>query len=141
MNRRFLALTLLLILFHFGCGHANTVSTEPRALNVEEVKTEQEAPIPVRIENVLAHPEEYVDRMVTIEGQFMGWSGSCKFAPPETRSDWMVDAGDGCLYVSGPVPEGYSTVPGSSSIGKTISVTGRVLLDGKERPYVKIQSP
>jgi len=141
MNRQILGLTLILVLLQFGCGHANTASTEVRGLNVVEAETEQTEPMFVQIEEILAHPEDYEDRMVTIKGRFMGWSGSCGTAPPETRSDWMVDAEKGCLYVSGPVPEGYSTVPGSSSLGKTISVTGRVLLDGNKRPYIKMPAP
>ena len=141
MNRPFFGLTLILVMLHFGCGHANTTPTETRAVNVVQAETEHAEPIFAQIAEILAHPDEYKDRTVTIEGRFMGWSGSCRTAPPETRSDWMVDADNGCLYVSGPTPEGYSAIPGSSSLGKTISVTGRVLLDGNKHPYIKIRIP
>ncbi|MBI4773875.1 MAG: hypothetical protein HY788_06795 [Deltaproteobacteria bacterium] len=99
------------------------------------------APLRMRAGEHALYGSQGLERTVTIEGRFMGWSGSCKTAPPETRSDWMVDIDKGCLYVSGPVPEGYSTVPGSASLGKTISVTGRVLLDKEQRPYVKTPAP
>jgi hypothetical protein len=90
------------------------------------------------VDELVGKVQSLKGQIVTVRGQFMGWQGSCKGPPPETRSDWMLEHEGACIYVSGPTPAGIDRTPNSKDIGREIEIVGRVLLDRGGMPYIKI---
>jgi hypothetical protein len=93
---------------------------------------------PDSIARIVRLPKEYSARTVTVSGVFAGWNGACRGPVPATRSDWMVEDGGVCLYVTGAMPKGFSAAPPKRGIGEKISVTGKVELTQDGRPYLRI---
>jgi hypothetical protein len=86
------------------------------------------------IKQICAKPANYVGRVVTLEGIFLGWRlGKCHFPPgaettsPKTRSDWLIGTGSDCAYVTGGAPAGVSPA-NLADIGCRIEITGMVAL-------------
>ncbi len=91
------------------------------------------------IGDILNFPKRYENQMVTISGIFKGWKGNCKYPPPMSRSDWMIEDKTGCIYVHGQTPRGYfSAPPDAQGMDKPITVTGKILLDDKGNPYINL---
>lgn len=90
--------------------------------------------VDVLVNNALS----FKDKIVAVRGKYMGWQGSCISPPPETRSDWMLEYGKECIYVSGPIPLGIERPPNSKDLGREIDVRGKVLFNGSGTPYIKI---
>jgi len=86
----------------------------------------------VTIRALLDRPKEYKDKNIVLEGDFRGWSGACAGSSLLTRSDWVLDDGTGCIYVSGRVPAGVSPV---NPKGERLAVSGRVKTGKKGKPY------
>ena len=84
---------------------------------------------------ILEQPTRFESTTVTLTGAFQGWRGPCRQGPPVSRSDWMLTGTSGCLYVSGPVPDGLNP---AKPAGEKIAVTGIVRLKAGI-PYVKIK--
>lgn len=89
------------------------------------------------IHEIVARPEAFVGRIVSIKARFNGWQGGIG-APPVTRSDWVATGENGdSLYCVGAPPEGL--MPGDrGSLGKAITVLGQVELDSHKRPYITV---
>jgi hypothetical protein len=79
---------------------------------------------------IITNTYTYNDVMVKVEGVFKGWKGKCVTSFSITRSDWILVGGPDCIFVSGILPPGLSTVhPGD----ERIEVTGKIKVaaDGK----------
>jgi hypothetical protein len=79
------------------------------------------------------NPESYVNREIVVHGKFMGWKGSCSGPPPVTRSDWMIEDKDQCIYVSGDLPVGLNALNPS---GEKIFVKAKVKVNQTGKPYL-----
>ena len=119
---------LFLSLMVTGC-HNSAPQVVPPVATVTEMKQ-------VSLSAILQHPQEFLSQNVTVEGVFTGWSGKCHGAPPRTRSDWMLEQKDHCIYVSGAMPKGTSAQPPEKGIGKIVYIQGVVLIDMQNRPYI-----
>jgi hypothetical protein len=64
----------------------------------------------VSVGRILSNGSTYLNTPVFLTATFMGWKGKCKGAPPVSRSDWMVDDGTGCIYVTGKLPMGQNAM-------------------------------
>ncbi len=122
---------LLISLIAEGCQNSTPQDTPPEATATEMKQ--------VTLSVILQHPQDFLSQDVTIEGIFTGWSGRCHGAPPKTRSDWMLEQKNHCIYVSGPMPKGTSAQPPEKGIGKVVHVHGVVLLDLEKRPYIEVK--
>lgn len=84
------------------------------------------------IGQVIAAPERFESRNITVTGSFQGWRGPCRNAPPVSRSDWMITDGSNCIYVHGPLPPGLDpAAPGDEKI----TITGVVRIK-RDHPYL-----
>jgi len=85
----------------------------------------------LRIEDVLAEPERFLDREVTLTGRFRG-ANLFEDLPAESRrkeSDWVIEDSGAALWVTGKKPEGrgFKLDPASESDGRWwIRVRGRI---------------
>lgn len=89
----------------------------------------------VTIRQVLENAGRMSDRQVELTGAFRGWKG-CPASAMITRSDWVLEDGSGCIYVSGAMPEGVSP---EKAQGERIRLKGRVLVDAKGKPTIKVE--
>ncbi len=60
----------------------------------------------IRIRDLIRTPGSWIGRTVTLEGRNDGWQPDphcpvCAGGPPVTRSDWVLNDGTGCIYVTG----------------------------------------
>lgn len=76
---------------------------------------------------------------VTIVGKFSGWRGTCKGTPPVSKSDWMLTTVHGCIYVHGPVPQGFSLASPDAGGGKSVSVRGQIAVDKRGNKYLELK--
>jgi len=79
-------------------------------------------------------PTAYEGRVVTIEGEYLGWKGGYG-SPPVTRSDWLVQDAAGWLYVTGKPVE----LDPLHDVGHSIKVTGLVRITNDGEPYLYAQ--
>jgi hypothetical protein len=91
------------------------------------------------IAGIVEQPAHYLGRTVTLDATFAGWQGNCRGAVPATRSDWMIEDGDACLYVTGPMPNGFSAAAPKRGIGEKIHVSGTIENTQDGRAYLRIQ--
>lgn len=77
------------------------------------------------IARILADSATYAGRTVRIEGRFRGWQAPCTTSTALTRSDWVLDDGTGCIYVSGQLPSGLSP---TAPQGERVIATGKIIL-------------
>ena len=125
---------LLLALFVSGCQNAEVTKEQLQESSREKIDTSRPT-----IDGILKYPRQYAGKSVTVQGRFSGWEGRCTTLPPKTRSDWMLESKNSCLYVSGKTPKGTSARPPAKGIGKMIIVTGRIVLDAENRPYIEVK--
>jgi len=88
------------------------------------------------IEAIYQEPYRYEGRVVELSGWFKGWKGGCRSGPPVSRSDWMIEDGTGCLYVSGPLPR-----PGLDPVDpedERLSLTGVIKIGPLGLPYLQL---
>lgn len=91
--------------------------------------------IQAKMIEILREPEKYHNRVVLIEGKFMGWyvpknlTGPPISTPPVTRSDWVIADDTGWIYVSATSPARCSLKPFSrEDVGAKIIVKAVVKL-------------
>ena len=87
------------------------------------------------LSQIIAEPNCFNLKSVTVTGVFQGWRGPCRSGPPVSRSDWMITGSSGCLYVNGPVPAGLNPAEPS---GEKITVTGVIRLK-TGMPYLELK--
>ncbi|MFZ2955326.1 MAG: OB-fold nucleic acid binding domain-containing protein [Candidatus Ozemobacteraceae bacterium] len=89
------------------------------------------------IREITSRPELHKGQFVSVKAIFSGWQGGIG-APPVTRSDWVARDEEGySIYCTGSLPAGLT--PGDpNSMGKPITVLGKVSVDVRGRPYIEI---
>ena len=87
-----------------------------------------------RIGDIRGEPTAYEGKMVTVDGEYLGWKGGFG-SPPVTRSDWIISDVTGGLYVTGK-PSGLDP---TADIGRQIRVSGIVRITGDGEPYLDAQ--
>lgn len=73
---------------------------------------------------------QYKDRHVTVSGQYGGWSHACPASQGKTRSDWVLFDGTSCLFVTGAMPKGLSSIKPNNEAVEVVGVL-RVTDNGK----------
>lgn len=86
------------------------------------------------IKDILDGRTAFEGKEVTITGRFMGWKGRCNTSMPMTRSDWIIEDDSGCIYVSGPLPQGLSAL---APKGEPVVVAGVVMKGMKDFPVIQ----
>ena len=84
------------------------------------------------------NPSSWEGRKVRLTGGFKGWSGSCRGAPPVSRSDWMLEDGTGCIYVTGLLPPGVSAL---TPKGEPLSLEGLIRAGPGGALYLEVAAP
>jgi hypothetical protein len=115
---------LILIVGGFGCSNNATdipavlstqhYTNEPESEStsastqsvVEQTRVANLSRLSDMIENILSHPDSYIDQQVEIIGYFRGWDllKEVKGTSPVTRSDWVIADRSGAIYVTGMIP-------------------------------------
>jgi len=117
---------LMLLLPAMGCGREITTAPlpPPVAAPAATHRTSE------RLQAVLENPGAYAGKTIAAEGVFLGWSGRCPRSAPVARSDWILEDGTGCIYVTGRIPAGVSAVKPKR---ERLLVTGTINMtkDGK----------
>ena len=116
----FLILALIIIFTFYGCtgSRAENGSAMPPASRQSVQK--------VTLVEVSSAPIDYENKVVIISGVFKGWKGKCQSSFPVTRSDWILDDGVACIYVSGKLPTGASAFNPNN---ERLTVTGEIMID------------
>ena len=86
------------------------------------------------IKAVLNDPAKFRASELTLEGMFRGWKASCASSAMITRSDWVIEDGTGCIYVSGSAPSGLSPAKPDNV---RIVVSGKVVTGPKGKPAIR----
>ena len=66
------------------------------------------------IRDIKANPEAYESKIVTIGGENVGWNCTgcgCGEGPPASWSDWCMEDGTGCIYITGSCWQNYGQFP------------------------------
>jgi len=100
-------------------------------------------PIVVKIEQLTNNPPDWVNKKVTVTGEYTGWRPSpfdpaTSHGPPVTRSDWTIHDNTGSIYCAA------RSIPDSSPLslrpyedwGRRVQVTGVVQLAEHGFPYL-----
>jgi hypothetical protein len=92
---------------------------------------EADSPVPMQnnagahsIREILENPARFAGKEVVLRGEFRGWKADCPSSTMVTRSDWVLEDGTDCLYVTGRIPSGL--LP-SEPQGETLLIRGRVV--------------
>jgi hypothetical protein len=86
----------------------------------------------ITIQKILKNAGELVNKEFLLEGAFQGWKGKCEESSPLTRSDWILKDETGCIYVSGKIPAGVSTLDPK---GEPLVVSGVMKIKEGGKPY------
>ncbi len=86
----------------------------------------------ITIQKILKNAGELVNKEFVLEGTFQGWKGKCEESSPLTRSDWILKDETGCIYVSGKIPAGVSTLDPK---GEPLTVSGVMKIREGGKPY------
>lgn len=86
----------------------------------------------ITIQKILRTPAEYANKEIVLQGTFQGWKGKCEESSPLTRSDWILKDETGCIYVSGKIPAGVSTLDPK---GEPLAVSGAMKIREGGKPY------
>jgi hypothetical protein len=89
------------------------------------------------LKSILERPKAFTGKEITIEGVFLGWSGVCPRSRGLTRSDWMLEDGSGCIYVTGRLPSG---VFAGEPQKERLRVTGTVKTAKDGKPFLQAAS-
>lgn len=81
--------------------------------------------------------QQFVGQIVQISGRFGGWQGRCQGGPPVSRSDWMLEGEQACLYVNGRLPAGLQQPPHKSDRGTPVTLRARLQRDRDKRLYLE----
>ena len=120
-----------------SCSSVNgTGSSKPAEdANVPKLRIEQTAGV-TTIKQVIENASRMNEQQVELTGVFRGWKG-CPSSAMITRSDWVLEDESGCIYVSGIMPEGVSP---TNAQGEQVRVRGRVVVDAKGKPTIKLEN-
>lgn len=88
----------------------------------------------VVIEHILMNSSQYSDQTVAVIAIYRGWKGKCKNPPPISRSDWMIEQKDHCVYVHGKAPTGLRPLRPKPVV---VKVSGLVKLDTRGNVYLE----
>lgn len=83
--------------------------------------------------SILKDPLSFEGREVLLKGRFKGWKAKCAGSSPATRSDWALEDDTACIYVSGRVPGGLSSLRPK---GELVIVKG-IARAGKKGAYIE----
>jgi hypothetical protein len=134
MTKKFIVLGagLLTVQLLIGCQASTGVKEQGHTFEKNQYKNET-----MNITEIIENAKRLKGKSVVVSGLFSGWSGKCLGSPPKTRSDWMLESDNVCIYVSGPTPEGTSARPPAKGIGLTVEIEGTVFLDKNNKPYIE----
>jgi hypothetical protein len=98
------------------------------------------APTPVVVLNtttseILKDPVAYIEKEITILGEYRGWQSEEVYGPPVTRSDWVLRDESGEIYVTGKLPR----LDPVKDLGKPVKVKGVVRIGINSRPYIEAE--
>ena len=119
-------LIYLLLLSAAGCQSGLQPTVEAAAAKPGSV---------VSVDELVRAPSRWEGAKLAVAGNFMGWDGHCKGAPPLTKSDWMLEKDGACIYVSGRLPAGMSATPPKKGVGDNISISGFLERDPQGRYF------
>ena len=124
------------IIFFFAIAFFTVagISCEKKA-KVEENKPVAFSATP-KISDILSNEDAYLSKEVTVNGQFMGWSGGVG-GPPVTKSDWVLKDDTGSIYVVGPYPPGC--IPPDTGIGTKVKINGIVKITAGKQVYIQLK--
>lgn len=89
----------------------------------------------ISLETVFKNPQAFAEKEIVLEGFFRGWSGRCADSTPITRSDWILEDQTGCIYVTGRIPAGVSTIRPQ---GERLILSGRVKIGRDGKPVLEV---
>jgi len=81
-------------------------------------------------------PYRYEGRVIELSGWFKGWTGGCRSGPPVSKSDWMIEDGTGCLYVSGLLPR--PDLDPVNPEDERLNLTGVIKIGPLGLPYLQL---
>lgn len=89
----------------------------------------------ITVKQALTQPADFADERVLLGGFFRGYMGKCEGKRPVTKVDAMVEDRNGlCIFVSGPLPEGFDPDTGEG-LNKELVLSGFVKKPKKGAPY------
>ncbi len=127
-----LGMGMLIAQLMFGCQASPAVKEQGHSSENNKYETEK-----MNIAEIVKDANKYQGKTIVVSGFFYGWSGKCMGSPPKTRSDWMLESDNACIYVSGPTPKGTSARPPAKGIGLKVEIRGTVFIDDKNKPYIE----
>lgn len=81
---------------------AEPVATAAKPMTMADIESRD---WPASKSQILA---DRLGQKIELSGRFAGYSGSCQGEPPVSRSDWMLETSEGCVFVNGATPVGMS---------------------------------
>ncbi len=114
-------------------------STNPvervKAFNAKTLKEIASAPKPLAatIAQITSNPENFQDKAVIIRGKSLLWKG-LDYAPPVSKSDWVLDDSTGRIYVAAYSP--YQCKGTAPPEGAEVEVVGIVKMSWTKHPYI-----
>ncbi|MDO8586893.1 MAG: BsuPI-related putative proteinase inhibitor [Armatimonadota bacterium] len=92
-----------------------------------------------KISDILAKPEQYLGKTVSVSGVYYGWRvprgvTGCESGPPVTRSDWIISDLKRCMYVTG-----LSDLDPVNDHGRNVSVLAEVKQTDKGQVYLRAE--
>lgn len=106
---------------------AGTASCSPTNSNPDGIQQG------IEIGTILKNPDRFKDRRLVVSGEFKGWKGTCFSAPPVSRSDWMLQDGKDCIYVTGTIPTNMDPV---NPHGEKVEINVTVGVDANGKAYL-----
>jgi hypothetical protein len=82
----------------------------------------EKADTEISIADIITDPKTYVEKIVTLTGEYKGWESGYGTAPV-TRSDWVLKDTTGGIFITGKIPSGLDPV---GDRGTEVSVYGKV---------------
>ena len=133
-HARFLLTLVLFALTLLACVSAPTTSpsTSGRASH-PPLPAKDDAEVQT-IREILDDPSGFAGKGVVLRGEFRGWKASCPLSAMVKRSDWILEDGTGCLYVTGLAPEGVSPW---APHGEALLVVGTVTTTRTGKPVLE----
>ena len=89
----------------------------------------------ISLETVLENPQAFAGKEIVLEGVFRGWNIQCPGSTPMTRSDWVLEDETACIYVTGRIPDGISTIRPK---GERLILSGRIKIGRDGKPVLEV---
>ena len=118
---------LAILLLPVSVSDMWTVSRKAQVENVEQGPRQ-----PDSIAELFDDLSDYLDQLIRLVGRFQGFRvGNCRFpaaasAAALTRSDWLLQTGGDCVYVTGGAPAGIDRIDPAYT-GRRIEIQARVV--------------